>query len=105
MGIRDGLDALEKRKITCPPPGIARSLVTVSTELLKCINHKFSHHVIPSVHMTLHSLKSKYYFFIQTSNFFFLPVHCNLFKDIQQSCLTVTINGMQEIHPVIYLVF
>jgi hypothetical protein len=28
-----------------------------------------------------------------------------LSEDIQQSCLTVTINGMQEIHPVIFLLF
>jgi len=30
-----------------------------------------------------------------------LLVHCNLSEDIQQLCLTVTINGMQQIHPVI----
>jgi hypothetical protein len=34
-----------------------------------------------------------------------LPIHCNLCEDIRQSCLTVTINGMQEVHPVIYLRF
>ena len=29
-----------------------------------------------------------------TRNFFICQYHCNLSEDIQQSCLTVTINGM-----------
>ena len=33
----------------------------------------------------------------------YLPDHCNLSEVIQQSCLTVTINGTQGIHPVILL--
>jgi hypothetical protein len=33
------------------------------------------------------------------------PVHCYLSEDIQQLCLTVTINDMQKIHTVIYLLF
>jgi hypothetical protein len=36
---------------------------------------------------------------------FFSPLLCSLFEDNQQLCLMVTINGMQEIHPMIYLLF
>jgi len=35
--------------------------------------------------------------------FFYFPICCNLSEDIKHSCLTVTINVMEEIHPVIYL--
>jgi hypothetical protein len=51
------------------------------------------------VHRTISCQRLKLCFFP------LLPVHCNLSEDIQQSCLTVTIIGTQEIHPVIYLLF
>jgi len=37
--------------------------------------------------------------------FYYLPEHCNLSEDIQQSCLTVSINDMKEMHPVIRPLF
>ena len=46
-------------------------------------------------------------FLVCFSNYFFLisQYHCNLSEDFQQSCLTVTINGMLEIDPAIHLQF
>ena len=44
------------------------------------------------------------YIYIYIHTYIFnLPEHCNLSEDIQQSCLTVTINCMQEMHPVRHL--